>query len=98
MADRAADLVDRVLPEASVRQWILSLPFSLRYRPACDARLNLWCGRPEALASPDGIRHHRHPGSDLGFIRFSSIIFSSSMPDTITCGSISSLAAVVLSA
>ena len=32
MADTAAHLVDRVLPEAPVRQWVLSLPFSLRYR------------------------------------------------------------------
>ncbi len=32
MADTAAHLVDRVLPEVPVRQWVLSLPFSLRYR------------------------------------------------------------------
>jgi hypothetical protein len=39
MADTAAHLVDRVLPEAPVRQWVLSLPFRLRYRMAYDARL-----------------------------------------------------------
>jgi hypothetical protein len=39
MADTAAHLVDRVLPEVPVRQWVLSLPFSLRYRLAYDARL-----------------------------------------------------------
>jgi len=39
MADTAAHLVDRVLPEAPVRQWVLSLPFSLRYRLAYDADL-----------------------------------------------------------
>ena len=39
MADTAAHLVDRVLPEAPVRQWVLSLPFSLRYRLAYDAHL-----------------------------------------------------------
>ena len=39
MADTAAHLVDRVLPEAPVRQWVLSLPFGLRYRLAYDARL-----------------------------------------------------------
>ena len=32
-------LVDRVFPEAPVRQWVLSLPFALRYRLAYDARL-----------------------------------------------------------
>ena len=39
MADTAAHLVDRVLPEVPVRQWVLSLPFSLRYRLAYDADL-----------------------------------------------------------
>jgi hypothetical protein len=39
MADTAAHLVDRVLPEVPVRQWVLSLPFGLRYRLAYDARL-----------------------------------------------------------
>ena len=39
MADTAAHLVDRVLPEVPVRQWVLSLPFGLRYRLADDAPL-----------------------------------------------------------
>ncbi len=39
MADTAAHLVDRVLPAAPVRQWVLTLPYSLRYRCAYDARL-----------------------------------------------------------
>lgn len=39
MADTAAHLVDRVLPEAPVRQWVLTLPYALRYRCAYDARL-----------------------------------------------------------
>jgi hypothetical protein len=39
MADTAAHLVDRVLPEVPVRQWVLSLPFALRYRLAYDAAL-----------------------------------------------------------
>ena len=39
MADTAAHLVDRVLPEAPIRQWVLSLPFNLRYRLAYDAEL-----------------------------------------------------------
>jgi hypothetical protein len=37
MADTAAHLVDCVLPEVPVRQWVLSLPFQLRYRLAYDA-------------------------------------------------------------
>jgi len=39
MADTAAHLVDRVLPVVPVRQWVLSLPFALRYRLAYDAQL-----------------------------------------------------------
>jgi hypothetical protein len=39
MADTAAHLVDRVLPEVPVRQWVLSLPFALRYRLAYDSGL-----------------------------------------------------------
>jgi hypothetical protein len=31
MAERAAHLVDHVLPDVPVRQWVLSLPYSLRY-------------------------------------------------------------------
>ena len=39
MADTAAWLVDRVLPFVPVRQWVLTLPFPLRFRMAYDAGL-----------------------------------------------------------
>ena len=39
MADTAAHLVDRVLPEVSIRQWVLTLPYPLRYRCAYDSKL-----------------------------------------------------------
>ncbi len=39
MADTAAHLVDRVIPQVPVRQWVMSLPISLRYRMAYDAEL-----------------------------------------------------------
>jgi hypothetical protein len=39
MADTAAHLVDRVLPEVPIRQWVLTLPYPLRYACACDAKL-----------------------------------------------------------
>jgi len=39
MADTAAHLVDRVLPEVPIRQWVLTLPYPLRCRCAYDARL-----------------------------------------------------------
>jgi len=39
MAHTAAHLVDRVFPAVPVRQWVLSLPFALRYRMTYDSRL-----------------------------------------------------------
>ena len=39
MADTAAHLVERVLPEVPVRQWVLTLPYPLRYRCGWNARL-----------------------------------------------------------
>jgi hypothetical protein len=36
MTERAAHLIDHVLPHVPVRQWVLSLPFELRYRLAWD--------------------------------------------------------------
>jgi hypothetical protein len=39
MSDTAAHLADRVFPRVPVRQWVLSLPYALRYRLAYDARM-----------------------------------------------------------
>ena len=39
MADTAAHLVDGVFPRVPVRQWVLSLPYALRYRLAYDPSL-----------------------------------------------------------
>ena len=39
MADTAAHLVDCVFPEVPVRQWVLTLPYPLRYRCLYDSRL-----------------------------------------------------------
>lgn len=39
MADTAGHLADRVLPEVPIRQWVLTLPYPLRYRCAYDAKL-----------------------------------------------------------
>ena len=36
MADTAAWLVDRVIPDVPVRQWVLSLPHRVRYACAFD--------------------------------------------------------------
>ena len=39
MADTAAHLVDNVFPSVPSRQWVLSLPFEIRYRMSYDKRL-----------------------------------------------------------
>ncbi|MCK9463965.1 MAG: transposase, partial [Proteobacteria bacterium] len=41
MAELAAHLVDSVFPLVPVRQWVLSVPFALRYRLAWDHELSL---------------------------------------------------------
>jgi hypothetical protein len=39
MAHTAAHLVERVVPDVPIRQWVLSLPFPARYRVAFDTAL-----------------------------------------------------------
>jgi hypothetical protein len=39
MADTAVRLTDEVLPEVPVRQWVLSLPYEIRFRLAWDGDL-----------------------------------------------------------
>ena len=39
MAERAANLVEEVFPTVPVRQWVLTVPPRLRYRPAFDHAL-----------------------------------------------------------
>lgn len=79
MVDTAAQLVDRVLPEVAIRQWVLTLPSPLRYRCAYDASLGPFYGvwvasavrttrrvldRPSAARSPTPQASiHPWPGS-----------------------------------
>ncbi|MEW6755716.1 MAG: transposase [Candidatus Latescibacterota bacterium] len=94
MADSAAHLVDHVLPHVPVRQWVLSLPFEIRYRLAWDGHL---------LSAVLGVfvrvvsgwyrrqaRHQGHPGGRGGAVtlvqRFGSALhlnphFHVLMPD-----------------
>jgi hypothetical protein len=39
MSEGAADLVDHVLPEVPIRQWVLTVPFPLRFPLAFDGKL-----------------------------------------------------------
>ncbi len=50
MSDTAAHLVDRVLPEVPVRQWVLTLPYPLRYRE--PAKLACACEPSVRRAAP----------------------------------------------
>ncbi len=68
MSATAADVVDRVLPEVPLRQWVLSVPFALRVRLAADpAMLNVvsrvlweemrrWYRSASVLTAGDGVR------------------------------------------
>jgi hypothetical protein len=39
MAQTAANLMTSVLPEAPLRQWVLTMPHAIRHRLAYDAKL-----------------------------------------------------------
>ncbi|MCH8891367.1 MAG: transposase zinc-binding domain-containing protein, partial [Myxococcales bacterium] len=69
MADTAAHLVERVLPEVPVRQWVLTLPYPLRYRCAWDARLTSEVLRAfmRALFADLRRRARRHHGVRSGY-------------------------------
>jgi hypothetical protein len=55
MTDSAAHLADAVLPAKPIRQWVLSLPFALRFLLATD---------PEALTRVLGIVYREAQHSD----------------------------------
>ena len=57
-AQTAANLVDRVLPDVPLRQWVLSAPFDLRLPMARDATLlsavlRIFCSEIDRLLSPE---------------------------------------------
>jgi hypothetical protein len=82
MADLAAHAVDRVLPRVPYRQWVVSLPFALRYAVAFDADLlnavfacasraiqetiTALGAEAGAAGQPAGVLHIQRFQSDLG--------------------------------
>jgi len=63
MADSAALLVDEILPEQPIRQWVLSFPFQLRF---------LFASYPEIMGKVLGIVNRvlsTHLLHKAGFIR-----------------------------
>ena len=75
MADTAAHLVDRVFPVVPVRQWVLSLPFALRYRMAYDARLTSDVLNVFIRALFGELRRRAHELPDLGSTRCGAVTF-----------------------
>jgi hypothetical protein len=63
MAERAAHLVDRVLPDVPVRQWVLSLPHRLRYLLAWDHDL---CRAVAAILAQAVFRRLEDRAGDAG--------------------------------
>src|SRR5215831_8818091 len=66
MAEHAAVLVDEVLPRVPVRQWVLTLPYRLRYRlawdhPLCRAVLGVFAEH----CSPSTRAPRRHSASRM---------------------------------
>ena len=63
MAERAAHLVDHVFPDVPVRQWVLSLPYRLRYLLAWDHDL---CRAVAAILAHAIFRMLRERARDAG--------------------------------
>jgi len=55
MVDTASRLIDEILPPVPVRQWVLSLPFKIRYRLAWDGKLVSAVLRSFSASSTAGI-------------------------------------------
>jgi hypothetical protein len=66
MADTAAHLVDRVFPVVPVRQWVLTVPWALRYRMAYDATLTGDVLRELVRAVFASLRRRARRGNNLG--------------------------------
>jgi hypothetical protein len=66
MADAAARLVDRDVPEVPVRQRVLTLPFALPYRLAYDAELTATVLREFLLAVFAALRRRLRLAKDAG--------------------------------
>ena len=78
MADGAAHLVDRVLPDVPVRQWVLSLPHAVRFAIAFDATL---CGQVHGLFIRAVQRFYRHAAK--AYVDLDSV--QHAHPGAVTC-------------
>ena len=74
-ADTAAHLIDHVIPQVPVRQWVLSLPFKLRYRMAYDSRLMSEILNIFVRAVFGGLRRRARESLDLKQIQCGAVTF-----------------------
>jgi len=65
MEDTTEHVMTRVLPDVPVRQWVLSLPFQLRFLVAFDADL---FGAIVRIFVDEVCRHHAARARDLGVV------------------------------
>ncbi|MDH3438798.1 MAG: transposase [Betaproteobacteria bacterium] len=70
-----AHLVDNVLPEVPVRQWVLTLPFPLRYRMAFDTSLTAEVARELVRAVFGSLRRRARRGARLRYPRCGAVTF-----------------------
>jgi len=87
MAGTAAHLVDHVIPVVPVRQWVLSVPFALRYRLAYDS--SLLSDVLNALLKRRALGPDSDPGAEEALSRDEpglAAIYSASVRSTIASG------------
>jgi hypothetical protein len=75
MAETAAHLVDNVLPRVAVRQWVLTLPFPLRYRMAFDASLTAAVAQELVRAVFSSLRRRARRAAKLRYPRCGAVTF-----------------------
>src|SRR5207244_396452 len=85
MADTAAHLVDRVFPIVPVRQWVLSLPFALRYRMTYDTRLTSDVLNVFIRTLFGELRRRAHELLNLGFSQCGAVTFVQRFGDAPEC-------------
>ncbi len=75
MAEKAAQITDHVIPEVPVRQWVLSLPYRIRYRlaydkQACTIALRAFVNTVFADLRRRAKHHHGIKGGKPGGVTF----------------------------
>jgi hypothetical protein len=86
MTERAAHLVDAVLPWVPVRQWVLTVPHRLRYQMAWNHGLSRAVLRVYTRMLPVAPRDERRRDGKLTRLKRSTLLGSFSLPAGLTRG------------